>query len=119
MTTLDLEHARLVFRLAKSGLDICRDLTPEGANLLHMAVGVSGEAGELLDAVKKHVIYNKPIDRVNVIEELGDLSFYEEGIRQALGITREEVLAANMEKLSRRYHLGRYSDQQAARRADK
>lgn len=38
-----------------------------------MATGVSGEAGELLDAVKKSVVYKKPLDRENVVEELGDL----------------------------------------------
>ena len=29
---------------------------PNQLRLLHMAVGISGEAGELIDAVKKHVI---------------------------------------------------------------
>ena len=51
-----------------------------------MVVGVSGEAGELLDAVKKAVIYRKPLDLENVIEELGDLEFYMEGLRQGLEI---------------------------------
>lgn len=84
-----------------------------------MAIGVSGEAGELLDAIKKVVIYNKPIDRENVVEELGDIEFYLEGLRQSLGITREETIAANINKLGKRYEGLKYSDQAAQDRADK
>jgi len=85
-----ITHPELVTALAKPGADIVASLTAEDAHALHMAVGISGEAGELLDAVKKAAIYRKPIDRENVIEEMGDLEFYMEGLRQGLGITREE-----------------------------
>ena len=84
-----------------------------------MAVGVAGEAGELLDAVKKHTVYCKAIDVENVIEELGDLEFYMEGVRQALGLTREQTLEANVAKLSKRYEGLKYSNQAAIDRADK
>lgn len=69
--------------------------------------------------MKKHVIYNKPLDRENVVEELGDLEFYMEQLRQNVGITREETLAANIAKLEIRYNGLRYSDQAAQQRADK
>lgn len=105
--------------LAKPGKDIVESLTPEMAHALHMAVGVSGEAGELLDAVKKAAIYCKPVDITNVIEELGDLEFYMEGIRQGLGITREQTLEANIDKLSVRYSGLKYSNEAAINRADK
>lgn len=88
-------------------------------NLMHAAVGISGEAGELLDAVKKHWAYGKPIDRVNVIEELGDLEFYMAAMRMLVGTSRTEVLNANVVKLSKRYNSGSYSDEQAQQRADK
>ena len=113
------QHKAMVAALAKPGQAIVESLTPEAAHLLHMAVGVSGEAGELLDAVKKAAIYCKPIDRVNVIEELGDIEFYLEGLRAGMGITREECLSANISKLSKRYSAGTYSNQAAQERADK
>jgi NTP pyrophosphatase (non-canonical NTP hydrolase) len=113
------DHATMVAALAKPGADIVASLTPGTAHWLHMAVGVCGEAGELLDAVKKAAIYCKPIDLDNVIEELGDLEFYMEGLRQGLGITREQTLRANSAKLSARYASGRYSNAQAQARADK
>lgn len=112
-------YAKMVEALAKPGEAIVEEMTPFKAHLLHMAVGISGEAGELLDAIKKAVIYNKPIDRENVIEELGDLEFYMEGLRQGLGLSREETLAANVRKLSKRYEGLKYSNAAAQARADK
>ena len=116
---LDKKFDEMTLALAKGGQDIINDLTPEKADLLHMAVGVSGEAGELLDAVKKAVIYNKQMDLENIIEELGDLEFYMSKIRQIVGITREEILQRNIDKLSVRYAKGKYSNDQAQERADK
>jgi len=116
---IDKKHAQLVLELAKDGGQIIDDLTPLKAHSLHMAVGVSGEAGELLDAIKKYVIYNKELDRKNVVEELGDIEFYLRGLRNELGITREETLKANIEKLNIRYSGGTYSDLDAQTRADK
>jgi NTP pyrophosphatase (non-canonical NTP hydrolase) len=115
----ELNHPELVRRLAKPGFEIVMRMTSKNAHNLHMAVGIAGESGELLDAIKKVVIYNKPLDRENVVEELGDLEFYMEGLRQGLGITREEVLERNIAKLQKRYGSGSYSDQQAQARADK
>jgi NTP pyrophosphatase (non-canonical NTP hydrolase) len=111
-------YAKMVNALAKPGNDILRDLTPSEAHLWHMATGISGEAGEILDCVKKHVVYRKPLDRGNLIEELGDIEFFLEGLRQGTGITREECLIANAKKLAVRYAEG-YTDRAAVIRADK
>lgn len=97
---------------------ISESMNPSKAMFAHMAMGISGEAGELLDAIKKHVVYGKPLDEVNVLEELGDLEFYMEGLRQHLGVSREKILQMNMEKLNKRYS-GAYSDEEAAQRKDK
>lgn len=115
----EMNYGEMVKALAKPGHDIAENITGGEAHLIHMAVGVCGEAGELLDAIKKHVIYKKPLDLANVVEELGDLEFYLEGLRSALEINRLEVFKVNMEKLSKRYESGRYSNEQAQVRADK
>lgn len=113
-------YDEMVAALAKPGTAIIEALTPSKAYVLHMAVGVSGEAGELLDAIKKYTIYGKPLDRKNVVEELGDLEFYMEGLRAAFNITRSETLTDNKYKLlGKRYASGTYSDAQAIERADK
>lgn len=117
--TLDTQFAAMVTALAKDGALIKEELTPLDADLLHMGVGVSGEAGELLDAIKKATIYRKEMDVDNVIEELGDLEFFMERIRQIIGVSREEILKRNVAKLGKRYSSGKYSNDQAKERADK
>ena len=114
-----MEYCDLVKALLKPSADILDNLTPARANLIHLAMGVAGEAGEIIDSVKKHTIYNKPVDIVNLIEELGDMEFYLEAIRQHINVTREEVLKGNMEKLKVRYSKLTYSDTDAQLRADK
>jgi NTP pyrophosphatase (non-canonical NTP hydrolase) len=114
-----IKHDEMVKALAKSGEKIAAEINAEDAHLMHMAIGISGEAGELIDAIKKQVIYRKPLDRENVLEELGDLEFYMEGIRQGLGITREQCLEANIAKLGKRYEGMKYTDGAAQERADK
>lgn len=113
-----MNHSELVQALSKPGEAIKREATPKQMHWLHMAVGISGEAGELLDAIKKAVIYQKRVDMENVIEELGDLEFYMEGLRQGFGITREETIQANIAKLQKRYGEV-YSNEAAIERADK
>lgn len=115
----DYNYNAMVAALAKPGAAIVESLDPEKAHLLHMAIGIAGEAGELLDAIKKHVIYNKVIDLKNVVEELGDLEFYMEGMRQGIGIHRGFILNQNIAKLEERYKGLQYSDKAAQERADK
>ena len=50
---LQSEHTALVAGLAKQPEAILEHLTPAAMDLIHACMGVSGEAGELLDAVKK------------------------------------------------------------------
>lgn len=112
-----MTHPELVKALVKSPLEIRMD--PDQIDLVHAILGISGEAGELLDQVKKHVIYNKALDRGNMVEELGDLEFYMEQLRQRLKITREECIEHNIAKLSKRYSQLTYTDKDAQERADK
>jgi NTP pyrophosphatase (non-canonical NTP hydrolase) len=117
-TPLEYSHEELVAALAKPGEDIVETMNSHNAHLIHMVMGICGEAGELLDAIKKATIYQKELDLVNVVEELGDLEFYIQGLRAALHISREQCLEANIEKLRTRYGKV-YSDKAAQERADK
>jgi len=91
----------------------------EHDDVMHAAIGISGEAGEILDAIKKAWAYGKPINMDNVVEELGDLEFYMEALRQRLGIDREFILMQNTSKLMKRYPNGVFSAADAIARADK
>ena len=114
-----ITHPELVNKLKKDGAIIINELTVNDAEVWHMSSCICSEAGELFDAIKKKVIYRKPYDRQNIIEELGDLEFYLEGLRQCLLISREETLQANIDKLSVRYNGLKYTDNAAQQRADK
>lgn len=110
----DAAYVNMVQSLFKT-----KDFNVAAEGAMHAAVGIAGEAGELLDAVKKVWAYGKPIDLENAIEELGDIEFYMEALRQQIGVIREQVLQANQEKLAKRYPGLRYSDSLAQRRLDK
>ena len=102
------EHTRRLF--------VKPDSTVE--KMVHAVMGVSGEAGELVDAIKKHWIYGKELDSENVLEECGDLLFYMDRILDLCGYTIEDAMQANFEKLRIRYPQG-YTDYAARDRADK
>lgn len=71
--------------------------------LLHAALGMSGESGEFVDSVKKHIFYGSEIDQINLKEELGDILWYIALACRALGTNIEELQTLNIEKLSKRY----------------
>jgi NTP pyrophosphatase (non-canonical NTP hydrolase) len=71
--------------------------------LLHGTMGVCTESGELMDAVKRFLIYGKPTDVTNIMEEVGDMFWYLALIARCCGFTFEEAKAKNIAKLRARY----------------
>lgn len=86
-------------------------------NLLHAVVGICGESGEILELIKKHWVYGKPLNRNDLYEEVGDLCFYLQMLLNHAELDFETILEHNMYKLSKRYHQG-YSDKEAIDRKD-
>lgn len=111
-------HREFVRKLCKAGSVIAEELTPDDCHRLHMAIGISGEAGELLDSIKKATIYRKQLDIANIVEECGDLLFYIAGMLDSIGVDIESAMSANVSKLSIRYGKS-YSDKSAIERIDK
>jgi len=72
-------------------------------DLLHAAMGCETEVGEIMDAMKKTIFYGKPLDIVNVKEELGDILWYIALGLHACGADFEEAMTANIAKLKARY----------------
>ena len=54
----------------------CPSLGSREKDLLHMELGIITEVGEALDIFKKNLAYGKPIDYVNLGEELADICWY-------------------------------------------
>lgn len=59
----------------------CKEL-PTADHINHMCLGIVGEMGELVDAIKKAYVYGKGIDQTNIVEEVGDVSWYTAGLVQ-------------------------------------
>lgn len=70
--------------------------------LFHAIIGAVTEASELADALEKTIATNKP-DIVNVLEEFGDINWYEAIAVDALGGDFEELLNRNIAKLKARF----------------
>lgn len=75
----------------------------ETIRMLHAAIGLVTEAGELQDALKKHIFYGKSLDKVNLKEEMGDLFWYLAILADTLGVEFEEIMESNIAKLKLRY----------------
>ena len=100
------------------------ELDKKGANierLVTAGVGLNAEAGEFLEIVKKMVFQGKPWNennREHLIIELGDIIWYATNACMALGISFEDVVARNVEKLEKRYPGGQFDVYYSENRED-
>ena len=77
--------------------------TDKDHDLLHGVLGLITEAAEIADVIKKQHAYGKPLDRVNLKEELGDVLWYIPLLCRALDTDMESVAEMNIAKLKLRY----------------
>ena len=101
-----LDYAALMSRLT--------ELEVSGTNvtqLLTAALGLSAEAGEFTEIVKKILLQGKPYNEENLFHmkrELGDICWYLAQALMALDTDFNEILDMNIEKLSARYPDGEF-----------
>ena len=79
--------------------------------LLTAALGMTAEAGEFTEVVKKIVLQGKPYTEENVFHmkrELGDICWYIAQACMALDTNFREIMEMNYEKLSARYPEGTF-----------
>ncbi len=81
----------------------------EKDRLLTSALGLAGEAGECADLVKKHIYHGKEFKREDFIKELSDVMWYMAFACNTLGITIQDVIDVNVEKLNSRYKDGKFT----------
>ncbi len=70
--------------------------------IFHALIGAATEATELMQCLIK-VLDGKEIDYVNVMEEFGDINWYEAIGCDATGVSFENILTTNIEKLRKRF----------------
>jgi NTP pyrophosphatase (non-canonical NTP hydrolase) len=99
------------------GLSKVRQQDLLSIRLNHSIIGLSGEVGELASLLQKWIYYNKQFTpeelTLKLSEEYGDALWYVAEGLNALGVSMEDVMQRNIEKLKIRYP-DKYTDWHAA-----
>ena len=74
--------------------------------LINAVMGLCGESGEAIDIVKKHLFQGHNLEKEKLAKELGDIAWYLAEAATALDMDLEDIFAANIEKLRKRYPEG-------------
>ena len=74
--------------------------------LINGVMGLCGESGEAIDIVKKWLAQGHELDKETLAKELGDICWYLAETATALDLSLEDIMAANIEKLRKRYPEG-------------
>ena len=80
--------------------------------LITGAMGMSGEAGEFSEIIKKIMFHGKELTQEvhdHLVKELGDVIWYWTNTCWALGVNPNDVIALNVSKLEGRYPGGTFS----------
>ena len=85
--------------------------------LMNAVMGLCGESGEAIDLVKKHLFQGHELNPTEFVKELGDIAWYLAEACTAVGVTLEEVLQKNIEKLKQRFPNG-FDKEASIRRKD-
>ena len=98
------EHTPDFVRLVnKDGVPYDADHNRMVARAIHACLGLMSEVGEIADALKKHIIYDRALDQINLMEESGDVSWYQALLLSAVKRTMQEAMDKNIAKLKQRF----------------
>lgn len=104
ITPLIMNYQELASRTLVKSIDFT--LTDDELLLLWNAIGVAGEAGEVAELAKKQIWHRHGIDKDAWKKELGDILWYIAACCTVLGLTMDEVMEHNINKLKARYPDG-------------
>lgn len=69
-------------------------------------LGLAGESGEVFELIKRHYRDGVPFDREKLKKEVGDVLWYVAMLATDLGLSLDEIAAANVAKLRDRASRG-------------
>jgi NTP pyrophosphatase (non-canonical NTP hydrolase) len=78
-------------------------LSEKEVKVLHSSMGCATESGELLEAIRKVIVDGNELDTPNLIEEQGDLLWYNSILSDAIGVSFDKSMDVNIAKLKARY----------------
>jgi len=111
------DYAALLTRMNNLELEQDCNIPP----LLTAALGLTAEAGEFTEVVKKIILQGKPYNEDNVFHmkrELGDICWYIAQACMALDTSFDEIIEMNVEKLKARYPGGEFDVHKSENRAE-
>ena len=82
---------------------------------LNWALGLTGEAGEAAEIVKKFYYHDHPLDILALEKELGDVLWNLTALANSFGLDLEQIALHNVEKLQARYPEG-FSEERSQNR---
>lgn len=80
------------------------------------AVALAGEAGELLDEMKKVVYHGHEFSEGKYLNEVGDILWYVARICDLFNVPLSLLATENIEKLRKRYPEGKFSTERSIHR---
>ena len=83
-----------------------RTANPECKDLFNFVLGLTGEAGEVADIIKKHYFQGHELIKDDLVDEMGDCAWYLALGCEVMEISFDEMLQKNIEKLKKRYPNG-------------
>ena len=89
--------------------------------LITAAFGLTAEAGEFTEVVKKIILQGKPYNEENIFHmkrELGDICWYLAQACMALDTSFDEIMEMNVDKLKARYPGGEFDVHQSENRKE-
>jgi NTP pyrophosphatase (non-canonical NTP hydrolase) len=102
-----VHYAALLTRMNNLELEDDCNIPP----LITAAFGLTAEAGEFTEVVKKIILQGKPYNEENVFHmkrELGDICWYIAQACMALDTSFDEIMEMNVDKLKARYPGGEF-----------
>lgn len=75
---------------------------PEKRAIIYPVLGLAGESGEIAEKVKKWLRGDRLLQKEELVKEIGDVLWYCAALADDLGFTFEDVVQANIEKLTSR-----------------
>lgn len=109
------EYQKLAARTLIDSVDF--EIPDDEIMVVWNAVGLAGEAGEVVELTKKGVFHQHGIDRDKFKDELGDCLWYIAALCTTLDLDLAEVMEENIQKLHTRYPNG-FSSKDSIRRVD-
>lgn len=86
--------------------------------LLNGVMGLNGEAGEVIDIVKKYLYQGHELNKNKIIDELGDVLWYINLIANSINMSLEHIAKYNISKLEKRYPKGCFRVEDSVNRSE-